>query len=195
MKNPYAPSGDQVEHSHRHTHPRTNLLKSCLVILFIIMVVTPVALIWVNPFRRTHQVTAKTSMKGIEIALKGYLTEYNRCLLSEMQLPGDRDIPFEGEIMRALMAQSTRYNPRGVRFYDPSVAKREKGGAWRDSSGTWQYRDEWGTPIMIRYDADQDGKTTDPSDGTTMIDATYLLFSGGMDRNLATWKDNLKSWK
>lgn len=195
MKNPDALPGDQVGRERRLTVPRTNLVKSCLVILFIIMVVIPVVIIWINPFRRTHKLTAKGSMKGIEIALKGYQAEYYRCLLSEMKLPGDRDIPFEGEIMSALMAQSTRYNPKRIRFYDPPVAKREKGGAWRDSSGAWQYRDVWGTPIMIRYDADHDGKTTDPSDGVTMIDATYLLFSGGRDRNLTTWKDNLKSWQ
>lgn len=150
---------------------------------------------WINLSPRTHKLQTKTMMKAIEIALKGYQTEYNRCLLVEMQLPGDQNLVFEGEILSALMAESTKYNPRKVRFFDPTVARRKKGGAWRDEFGTWQYRDDMGNQIMIRYDADQDGKTTDPDDSKIQVEAPYLLFTAGLDRDLSSTRDNLKSWQ
>ncbi|WP_050028181.1 hypothetical protein [Verrucomicrobium sp. BvORR034] len=164
--------------------------------LMAVMVALLVAAIigWINLSPRTHKLQTKSMMKGIEIALKGYQTEYNRCLLVEMQLPGDQNLVFEGEILIALMAESTKYNPRKVRFFDPPVARRKRGGAWRDGSGNWQYRDDMGNPIMIRYDADHDGKTTDPDDSNIQIVAPFLLFAAGMDRNLATTRDNIKSW-
>ncbi|WP_265596020.1 hypothetical protein [Verrucomicrobium sp. BvORR106] len=150
---------------------------------------------WITLFPRTHKLQTKTMMKGIEIALKAYQSEYNRCLLVEMQLPGDQNLVFEGEILSALVAESTKYNPRRVRFFDPPVARRKKGGAWRDESGTWRYRDDMGNQIMIRYDADQDGKTTDPDDSKIQVEAPYLLFTAGMDRDLSSTWDNLKSWQ
>lgn len=48
---------------------------------------------------------------------------------------------------------------------------------------------------MVRYDADQDGKTTDPDNSNIEIEARYLLFAAGMDRDLSTTRDNLKSWQ
>lgn len=159
----------------------------------ILLMVAVMALI--SLFPRTHKLQTKTMLKGIEIALKGYQTEYNRCLLEEMQLPGDQNLVFEGEILSALMAESTQYNPRRVRFFDPPVARRKRGGAWRDESGTWRYRDDMGNPAMIRYDADGDDMIADPDDGNIKLQARYILFTAGMDRDLGTSRDNLKSWR
>lgn len=88
--------------------------------LMAVMVALLVAAIigWINLSPRTHKLQTKSVMKGIEIALKGYQSEYNRCLLVEMQLPGDQNLVFEGAILSALMAESTKYNPRKVRFFD-----------------------------------------------------------------------------
>lgn len=159
-----------------------------------LMLLVIAAVAWITLFPRTHKLQTKTMMKGIEIALKAYQTEYNRCLLDEMQLPGDQNLVFEGEILSTLVAESTKYNPRKVRFFYPSVAQRKKGGAWRDESGTLQYRDDMGNPVMIRYDADGDDKVLDPDDNSSQLHGRYMLFTAGMDRDLSTTRDNLKSW-
>lgn len=188
---PYIYPAEQRE-GHPVTTPAGINLGCAVAVPLMLLVILGVA--WITLFPRTHKPQPKTMMKGIEIALKGYQTEYNRCLLVEMQLPGDQNLVFEGEILSALMAESALYNPRRVRFFDPPLARRKKGGAWRDESGTWRYRDDMGNLVMIRYDADQDGKTTDPDDGSVQIEAPYLLFTAGMDRDLSSARDNLKSW-
>ncbi len=107
-----------------------------------LLIVAVMALIALFP--RTHKPQTKTMMKGIEIAFKAYQTEYNRCLLDEMQLPGDQNLVFEGEILSALVAESTKYNPRKVRFFYPPVAQRKKGGAWRMNLGLCNIATIWG---------------------------------------------------
>ncbi len=64
-----------------------------------------------------------------------------------------------------------------------------------DESGTLQYRDDMGNSVMIRYDADGDDKVMDPDDNSSQLHGRYMLFTAGMDRDLSTTRDNLKSWQ
>lgn len=140
----------------------------------------------------------KTSMKGFEIAIKGYQTEYNRYPLADDQ---DDETPMssEGGLLSTLMAEDIKSNPRDVRFFDPPQARKRKFGYLVNEQGVPQLVDSQGKVYRLIIDYDGDGVINDPRSAgnaqSETISAGIILWSGGMDGNLDTWKDNILSWQ
>ena len=143
---------------------------------------------------------ARASMKGMEIAMNGFDHEYGTTFEKApfgrmMNLRESEDTVVGNSHLTVLMAKSPDLNPRGIRFYDPPTAKKGVNGLWQASSGNWHMSNVWGDPYRVRYDADGDGKIPDPEGTGGDIVSPYIFYTAGPDRDFATWKDNLVSWK
>lgn len=149
--------------------------------------------LWKSVPRSPRGTRDQAQMKALEIALKAYLVHYNGCLLAATGAPAKADIEVAHRILSPLIADSSEFNPEMIRFLDPTTARSEKGGAWKDASGHWQLRDEWGTVFRMRFSGiDEQPSPRDPSD---VLSAKYILWSAGPDRDFSTWEDNVTSWK
>jgi hypothetical protein len=140
----------------------------------------------------------RSSFKGLEIAIKGYQTEYNRYPLATANAD-ETPMLSEGKILKALMAEDSELNPKKVRFLDPYAARGGKGGYLVDSAGVPRMVDIYGQPYRICIDYDGDGTIRDPqSENKTQpetLSSGVIIWSGGKDGDPATWKDNLASWQ
>jgi hypothetical protein len=151
-----------------------------------------------NPTQRYQD---KPAMKGLEMAIKGHLAEYTgEHLLSELWTSEGIPIRSEGELLKALMAEDHRRNPRNIPFYEPPPERPKgsmRGGAVKREDGSLQLVDRHGNPFWLLLDISEDGKVPnpDPDEEDKEIVGTILIYSSGEDGNPATWRDNLKSWE
>ncbi len=118
-----------------------------------------------------ERLQAKTAIKGLEIALAGFQTEYNVPITNRLGFKESKNHPVDEVLLRPLMAVESELNPRKIRFYDPPESKKGKHGLWRDPSGgpQIQMRDPWGGPFRVRSDSDGDGKISNPEAPTASI--------------------------
>ena len=135
------------------------------------------------------------NLKSLDIALKSFEIEYAKDLPKIYHLSESEGTVVEGDILAALMGDASALNPRKIRFFDPRNAREGKNGVWKDESGKWQIADYWGNPIFMRYDADNDGKIVNPETPAEVVQAMHLFYTAGRDQNLATWEDNVASWR
>lgn len=145
--------------------------------------------------RRDSPIRLKSAFKGLEIALKGFEIEYNKDLLIILGKPSSQDFEVGSDILAGLTADDQTLNPRKVKFYDPPAARNQKDGMWKDETGYLQLRDYWGNLFILRFDANQEGRVGDPEKPGEFVEGRYLFYTAGPDRDPATWKDNITSWR
>lgn len=151
--------------------------------------------------QKARELQAKSAMKGLEIGIKGYQTEYSR-LPSEAAPTEDTaeglDTSGDGRgILNILMANNEAKNPRAIRFYDPPAQKGTAG--YSDSYGL---RDIWGeNGYKMLLDYDGDGRLENPytNEDADEISASVLIYCAGAnkvwDESASTTRiDDLKSW-
>lgn len=150
-------------------------------------------------FKKARTLQAKTTIKGLAIAMSGYDTEYGRALGKSLGdkvgLTEGHDSLTEGDLLATLMQLSMTHNPRKIRFYDPPAAKGQMNGAWFDATGVVHLSDPWGSPYRVRADLNGDGLIPDPAIPGATVKAQYIIYSAGPDGNPSTWKDNVVSWE
>lgn len=176
-----------------------------LVVIGIIAILATIAIPTGNiVLKKARELQAKTAMKGLEIAIKGYQTEYNRYPLAvagtddtKVYDTGDGDKG--GALLAALMATDTTANPRRVRFYDPPAAKSGVNG-YDSTAGT--LTDPWGNGYMVQIDYDGDGVITDPFKEGETLSAGVIIYCNGADKKASTGEDtgttksdDIKSWQ
>lgn len=135
----------------------------------------------------------KVAIKGLEVALKGYETEYGKHLPDRLEFEEDQEYLVDGAIIKVLLALDVALNPRKIRFFDPPQTATGRDGVWTDQSGALQLRDSWGGTYRIRFDADNDGLISLPG-LTAPVTAPIAIYSPGPDGDLKTWADNITSW-
>jgi prepilin-type N-terminal cleavage/methylation domain-containing protein len=173
-----------------------------LVVIGIIAILATIAIPTGNiVLKKARELQAKTAMKGLEIAIKGYQTEYNRYPLAvadteDTKVYDTGDAADGGPLLTALMAQDNTTNPRRVRFYDPPAAKSGMNG-YDSTAGT--LTDPWGNGYMVQIDYDGDGVIADPFDDTQTLSAGVIIYCNGADKTAstgsATKSDDIKSWQ
>jgi hypothetical protein len=146
----------------------------------------------------TRSGSSKAQIKSLEMAVRGYQTEYNRFPSLESPPPDADNV--EGYdttsahgrgILAILMATDTSKNPRGISFYEPPVSKGGRG--YTKERGLV---DVWGAKgYVIIFDYDGDKKIIDPEHSGSTIAANVIVYSAGPDGDFNTWKDNVKSWE
>ena len=147
---------------------------------------------------KAERANTRVTMKGLEIAIKGYQTEYNRLPLKGSPSPvaGDQNSdttdPDGRALLDTLLGKDTVTNPRSIYFIDLAPA-RASGAGYSASSGL---RDPWGkNGYRILLDANGDGNIADPEGLVGDLKATIRIYSAGPDGDFATWADNVCSWK
>ncbi|WP_051946374.1 prepilin-type N-terminal cleavage/methylation domain-containing protein [Verrucomicrobium sp. BvORR106] len=172
-----------------------------LVVIGIIAILATIAIPTGNiVLRKARELQAKTAMKGLEIAIKGYQTEYNRYPLAGAEAADTKvydtsDAESGGALLAALLATDTTANPRRVRFYDPPPAKSGANG-YDSKAGT--LTDPWKNGYMVQVDYDGDGLIADPFNEGETLSSGVIIYCNGADGNAGTGgakSDDIKSWQ
>ena len=145
---------------------------------------------------QARDLQTKATIKGLELAIRGYQTEYNK--LPEIGTTDEATfVESKGPLLDIITATDASKNPRGIQFYDPPMpTKSGKGGGISDSSGKLlEVRDPFGSPYRLHFDWNDDGKIPDPEHPGSDIPAKVIIYSAGSDLDYNTWKDNVTSWK
>lgn len=174
-----------------------------LVVIGIIAILATIAIPTGNiVLKKARELQAKTAMKGLEIAIKGYQTEYNRYPLAaagtdDSVVYDTTDESGQG-LLAVLMATDTTNNPRRVRFYDPPPAKNQTNGY---DSTTGSLYDPFGKRkgYKIQIDYDGDGIIEDPYSSGETLSTGVIIYSPGADAlesiGSDTKSDDVKSWQ
>src|SRR4051794_18458569 len=151
--------------------------------------------------RKFKTLQAKAAMKGLEIAIKGYKTEYLHLPFFAAVQPLDDNqacdttAPDGMALIDVLLAKQMDSNPRQIRFWE---APPSKGGAgYAPEQGL---RDPWGKlGYKVVLDYNGDGKIANPAAGqkgeADTVTADVILYSAGPDGDFSTWNDNVRSWQ
>lgn len=150
-------------------------------------------------FTGRHPPRERSEMKGLEIGIKCYRTEYLR--LPAVALDDKTPVETRGQILSILLAEDEKLNPRKVVFWEPMPNPwRNRSGANKTPSGGWELRDTWGNFYRILLDMDYDGVIPNPAKGTKSdepdaLSTDVILYSAGPDGDFTTWHDNFRSWQ
>ena len=175
--------------------PKKGLSTGCIISIIGASILVPIVVIAILVGMAIPVLQARSVSSGLVIALQGFQTEYNHFPLPKDQAALESTIlTSSGSLLDALLGEDDAINPRKVKFFDPPPARKGVNGLL-ENEGKRTVLDPWGQPYAILLDYDGDGKVADPEHPGAMIKTTVAVFSGGPDGNLATWRDNVKSWK
>lgn len=170
------------------------------ILVFVVALLVGVLVLLLASFlfkTKGRPLQAKAVMKGVEIAIKGYKTEYLRLPFVGSTAPlADTSYSSadpNGNALLEIMTGTTPNNPRRIRFWEPPPSHPVSGGGYIPGIGLidiWAKKD-----YRILLDYDKDGHITDPEGIRGPIKADVLLYSAGPDGDFATWNDNVCSWK
>lgn len=175
-----------------------------LVVIGIIALLATIAVPAANGvLQRARALQAKTMMKGVEVAVNAYKSEYGRLPLAAGSSgevtyalgpggEGDNGL----DLLETLMADTNQVttNPRQIKFYDPPTAKGNRNGYVEDVGLV----DPWGNGItlLINYDYETTPisnpyahLTGEPEN----LNSAAILYSSGPDR-ISNNKDDVRSW-
>jgi prepilin-type N-terminal cleavage/methylation domain-containing protein len=180
-----------------------------LVVIAIIALLASIAVPAGNVvLKKARQTQAKAMMKGLEIAIKGYQTEYNRYPLTPAggAADGEPIVLEDGNTLIETLVlppnasdDAKTANPRNVKFYDPPVAKGTSNGLTPGRG----LMDPWGSPFTVVIDYDNDGQVTIPDDAKddsasapdpdTLATGVIVYTSGPAPHDKK--KDYVRSWR
>ena len=157
--------------------------------------------------KKARNLQAASVMKGLEIAIKSYKTEYLRMPSAQGTINQDNDgyntADEEGRaLLDVLTSADSSRNPRQIRFWDPPPTK--SGGA--GYSPEMGLRDPWGkNGYMVVIDYNGDGQVANPyGNGSesepTNISTDVIVYCAGangiFEQSGASKKvDDVKSWQ
>jgi prepilin-type N-terminal cleavage/methylation domain-containing protein len=175
-----------------------------LVVITIIAILASIAVpVAGKVMEKAKVLQAKTAMKGLEIAINGYRTEYNRMPLAAGAEGTTQTFVTDSDglaLLNTLMAQDTTNNPRQIKFYEPTSAKNGANGYVADGEGGGGgLFDPWSRPYTIVIDYSGTGLIPNPFSGEehpgepTNISSSVIIYSDGPDE-IPGNKDDVKSW-
>jgi hypothetical protein len=182
--------------------PPTWLKSSALLVLLGMSVIMPrdASATVIIPADKTH---TQATIKDFLIGLRTFHTEYGHWPIALESPPHDSlELPMAGALLKSLIGQETKTNPRGIVFLEPPTAKRGVNGLLQMGQDL-SYVDSWGQPLRVVLDTDLDGwvinpdtKNTDPAirnEAPARLEETMLVYSSGEDGKAQT-ADDLVSW-
>lgn len=157
--------------------------------------------------RKARELQAKAQMKGLEIAIKGYKTEYLRLPSADGGAQREDNTPYDTaaddgrSLINVLLALSEVSNPRHIRFWEPPAAKGDAG--YSPERGL---TDPWGkNGYMVILDYSNDGRIDNPYSAEGEADeltADVVIYSAGANTNFEEGGsmsgkriDDVRSWQ
>lgn len=152
---------------------------------------------------RKKKGSSQATLMGLELAIKAHRTEYFPSItLAELWESEQKAIPSKGELLKVLMAENDRLNPRKLPFYEPPALKGRFSREPRtlvNEQGELCLVDSHGNLLLLLMDMNGDGVIHNPNPGAREeereIHAPFIIYSAGPDGDYSTWKDNLRSWE
>lgn len=157
--------------------------------------------------KKARALQAQSVMKGLEIAIKGYKTEYLRLPTSQSTAITEDNEAYDTTdesgrgLINVLLATEPTRNPRLIKFWEPPAMK-ASGAGYSPEEGL---RDPWGKlGFKIVLDYSSDGKIANPYIGNgepEQIASDVILYCGGANMQFdesseGTKKnDDVKSWQ
>jgi type II secretory pathway pseudopilin PulG len=168
--------------------------------LFCVIIIAVLASLAVPTFARIQArakaAQAMAQMKGLELAVKGYQTEYSK--LPTAISPEDKDeqqaVEAKGVMIDTLTGKDLSKNPRQISFYEPSTPKGGKSGGVINARGELEIRDPFGNLFLMHFDWNGDGLVPNPEYPGADVSQPVIIYSAGPDGDYNTWKDNVRSW-
>ena len=191
-------------HSNCHHRPQGFTLIELLVVIVIIATLAGVAL----PVYSLVQETARkrqteAAAQGLRNAIKQYHLQYSVYPLDQGEQGRDtaveQPIETDQDMLDILLGVDEVLNPRKIAFGEWREAGKGKtnGIVYNGGGDSGELVDSWGGRFYIAVDGNNDNKldNQDKENSTTKtLRKTILIWSGGPDKDPATWEDNIKTW-
>lgn len=197
--------------SHPIRRPSAFTLIELLVVITIIIILAGMAFpVVTGVMEKARKVKTLAVIKDLQVAIKGYQTEYNRYPSSETG--NDVEIDTRSELIPILMGSDsqTKMNGRDISFIDLPMAKNDRGGLIGQDEDSYQLVDEWSNAYQVIMDTSGDGKVRNPdtenedssvsSGASTQLPSGVAIYSYGPDgappkSKTSPSKDDITSWR
>jgi hypothetical protein len=179
------------------------------VVVFLLVLVTP-PLLNNRLFPRTPVLQDKEVMKGLEIAIKGYKTEYLNLPFIGETPPSEDNQAYDTsdangkKLIDVLLARDTKNNTRAITFWEPPPGK-SSGAGYTSENGLKDTRGKQGYKVILDYSGD--GKIANPYAGagdgeSDELNADIIIYSAGANGIFEQGgskdgkrADDVKSWQ
>ena len=198
-----------MKSSHSINRRSAFTLIELLVVITIIGILASMAFpVITGVMEKAKKVKVLAVIKDLQVAIKGYQTEYNRypapAGATEEEIMTDADSGMQ--LLAILMGSESQaaLNGRGIKFIELPIAKNGRGGLLGQDVNSYQLVDEWTKPYAIIMDLDGNERINNPD--VSNADAKYssgaapqlplgvIIYSTGSDGNKQT-KDDITSWR
>ncbi|WP_170156902.1 hypothetical protein [Roseimicrobium gellanilyticum] len=148
--------------------------------------------------RTTQRPIEREEVKLLEMAIKGYQTEYNK--LPELGATDEtKFVESTGLLMKMLAGRDEQLNPRMIPFYEsmhrPTRDKFGDGRAESAPTDETDVRDLKGNRYRLHFDWNGDKHIPNPREPGKEILGSVIVYSAGPDGDYSTWEDNFTSWE
>lgn len=154
---------------------------------------------------RARKTRELATIKDLQVAMKGFESEYGRYPLVEANSTQD-DLTIDSANSRflgSLLGDNLQDNPRSITFVELPMAKAGRGGLVGEK-GSFRLLDQWEHPYQIIMDANHDGKVWNPDRLNTnpkvqlgsaeRLPLAVAVFSLGVD-GVPYTEDDVTSWR
>jgi len=185
---------------------------SAFTLIELLVVITIIAILASLAFpaakgimERAYRLKTQAMVKDLQVAVNGYLNEYNRLPLQPGGTPGEAPMLTDSSstLISVLLGEDNILNPRGIVFLNAPTAKNGKGGLTEEGS-SMELVDNWGNPYRILMDTNFDNKIANPDasnddksisqDAPPNLRTRVAVFSVGKDGEENT-RDDIVSWR
>ena len=187
-------------------HSRGFTLIELLVVITIIGILVGIAVPVGNKvLENTRKVRVQATIKDLQVAIKGYQTEYTRYPVKQA---GGQDATLmtddSNSLVSLLLGENKEdLNPREIVFIELPMAKNNAGGLVGDE-GAYALNDGWGEPYTVVLDTDYDNRIENPDvsnedskisgEAPARLPMGVAISSKGKDKKEST-KDDVVSWR
>jgi type II secretory pathway pseudopilin PulG len=146
-----------------------------------------------NVLDKGRVVQDNVAMRSLEMAVKGYETEYKTLPNLDTSDETKFVVP-RGLLLDILWGKNAAQNPHLIAFFDVPPPFTEGAGGGIVTPGGVELRDHFGTPYRMHFDWNRDGYIPNPEHSGAIVPGLVIIYAAGPDRDYTTWGDNVKSW-
>jgi prepilin-type N-terminal cleavage/methylation domain-containing protein len=193
----------------QNRHRSAFTLIELLVVISIIAILASMAFpVVTGVMEKGRKVRTLAVIKDLQVAIKGYQTEYNRYPVGSSN-EEQRDTGSGNTLIPILMAADSQaaHNGRDISFIDLPIAKNGRGGLIGTDEDSYYLVDEWAKPYYVLMDTDGNQRVKNPdtenedskvsSGASPELPLGVAIYSLGPDsaKKSSPSKDDITSWR